>query len=98
MDEATLAAIIASTAKASPTNEGWFTSYDLARQTGRSQKWASHLIRIAVTNGELIAERRLSTNVLGQAQSVPMYRKAPKRPQPQKTPQTKPTAKCRAKA
>lgn len=97
MTELDLAQLIASTVRTTD-NDGWFTTYDLAQQIGRSQRWVSGAIRAAVARGELIAERRLSTNVLGQAQSVPMYRKAPKRPQPQKTPQTKPTAKCRAKA
>lgn len=74
MDEQTLAALIASTARANPDNEGWFTAADFARDCRRGRDWASRRLAAAVASGQVVCERRTTTNVLGELASKPMYR------------------------
>ena len=74
MDEATLAELIASTAPTTGENKDWFTSGDLAKAAGHSTNWALGILRKACAKGLIVGERRISRNMLGERQSVPMYR------------------------
>jgi hypothetical protein len=73
MNAAELSKLIASTAT-KPDNSGWFTSSGLAAELGVSKHTACGIIRQAAEMGLLIAERRITTNVLGERQSLPHYR------------------------
>ena len=75
MDEKTLAELIASTARANHDNAGWFTAAEFAAAAGKSRYWACQRLTRAVSDGEVVCERRMATNVLGDPQSKPMYRR-----------------------
>lgn len=74
MDGKELASLIRSTVSKTPDNDGWFTADAFATDNGRSRYWACKLLTAAIGAGIVACERRMTTNILGEPQSKPMYR------------------------
>ena len=74
MDGKELASLIRSTVSKTPDNDGWFTAEAFATDNGRSRYWAWKLLTAAIGAGIVACERRMTTNILGEPQSKPMYR------------------------
>lgn len=76
MDANELAQLIASTAKADPDNQGWFTAAEFAERAGKCRYWATQRLTAAVRAKTMVVETRMCRNVVGNYQAKPMYRPA----------------------